>query len=300
MTIPTTAGSPSCPAPVPVAHHALAMSERLRRIQHVALDMDGTIYNGGTLFATTGPFLALLGRLGIHHTFLTNNPSRSSADFLLYLQHLGVSATAGQLYTSAGATLEYLRKTHPHLRRLFILGTASMGAEFARAGYTLVPDDPQNIPDAVVVGFDTTLTYDRLCRAAWWIKQGKPYFATNPDRVCPTDQPTVLVDCGSICAALKEATGRAPTAVLGKPDPAMLSGILHQHDLQPGQLAMVGDRLYTDVVMAWQVGALSVLVLTGEATADEAARHTPRPDLVVADIAELGERLRVAREAKAG
>jgi NagD protein len=83
---------------------------------------------------------------------------------------------------------------------------------------------------------------------------------------------------------------------LGKPDPAMLRGILHKHDLKPEQLAMVGDRLYTDVAMAHRAGALGVLVLTGEATSEEAARHTPQPDLVVADIAELGEKLRAARE----
>ena len=58
------------------------------------------------------------------------------------------------------------------------------------------------MPDVIVAAFDMTLRYERLCRAAWWIKQGVPYIATNPDRVCPTDQPTVLVDCGSICACL--------------------------------------------------------------------------------------------------
>jgi len=272
------------------------MTERLSRIRHVALDMDGTIYNGRTLFAATGPFLALLGQLGIGYTFLTNNPSKSLADYLLHLEGLGIRATAGQLYTSTQATIEFLQETQPNMRRLFILGTPSMCEEFDRAGYTLLPDNPQDVPDAVIVGFDSTLRYERLCRAAWWIKQGKPYFATNPDRVCPTDEPTVLVDCGSICAALREATGRAPAAVLGKPDPAMLRGILHKHGLKPDQLAMVGDRLYTDVAMARRAGALGVLVLTGEATSEEAARHSPPPDLVVADIAELGEKLRAARE----
>jgi NagD protein len=271
------------------------MNERLSRIRHVALDMDGTIYNGGTLFAATGPFLSLLGQLDIGYTFLTNNPSKSLADYQLHLEGLGIRITAGQLYTSTQATIEFLRESQPYIHRLFILGTPSMCEEFGHAGYTLLPDSPQEVPDAVVVGFDKTLNYERLCRAAWWIKQGKPYFATNPDRVCPTDEPTVLVDCGSICAALREATGRAPTAVLGKPDPAMLRGILHKHELKPDQLAMVGDRLYTDVVMARRAGALGVLVLTGEATSEEAARHSPPPDLVVADIAELGEKLRAAR-----
>src|SRR5437773_2616438 len=167
--------------------------------------------------------------------------------------------------------------------------------EFSGAGFVIEPDSPANEPDAVVVGFDTTLTYPRLCRAAWWIAQGKPYFATNPDRICPTDQPTVLVDCGALCAALEAATGCPPAAVLGKPDPAMIRGILHRHSLQPESLAMVGDRLYTDIAMARRAGALGVLVLTGETTAAQAGRHVPAPDLIVKDINELGSLLRAAQ-----
>jgi NagD protein len=275
------------------------MKQRLLPIRHVALDMDGTIYTGKKLFNATAPFLSLLGRLGIGHTFLTNNPSKSVADYVAHLRQMGIRASADQLYTSTQATLEFLREQHPRLHRLFVLGTPSMCAEFADAGYELMPDSPETVPDAVVVGFDSTLSYARLCRAAWWIKQGKPYVATNPDRVCPSDAPTVLVDCGSICAALREATGRVPDAVLGKPDPGMLRGILHQHHLKPEELAMVGDRLYTDVAMAHRAGVLGVLVLTGEASAAEAARHVPPPDLIVADLAELGEKLRNARELNA-
>ncbi len=231
------------------------MNKRLSAIRHVALDMDGTIYRGSTLFDTTGPFLALLKQLGLGYTFLTNNPSKSVTDYLKHLRKIGVPATAGQLYTSTQAAIEYLREQWPHLKRLFALGTASMCEEFADAEFVLMPESPEAEPDAVVVGFDTALTYRRLCRAAWWISRGKPYFATNPDRVCPTDQPTVLVDCGALCAALQAATGKAPTAVLGKPDPAMIRGILHRHALQPENLVMVGDRLYTDIAMARRAGS---------------------------------------------
>lgn len=270
------------------------MKKRLSAIRHVALDMDGTIYRGGTLFETTEPFLALLKELGIGYTFLTNNPSKSVTDYLAHLREMGIAATEGQLYTSAQATIEYLRSEWPQIKRLFVLGTASMCAEFSAAGFALVPDGPDAEPDAVVVGFDTTLTYPRLCRAAWWITCKKPYFATNPDRICPTDQPTVMVDCGSICAALEVATEKKPSAILGKPDPAMIRGILHQHGLEPQNLAMVGDRLYTDMAMAHRAGALGVLVLTGETDADDAARYSPAPDLVVADLAEFGVQLRNA------
>jgi NagD protein len=274
-------------------------SKQLRDVRHLALDMDGTIYSGGTLFKTTLPFLDSLRELGIGHTFLTNNSSKSTRDYLARLQRLGIPVAPGQLYTSTQAMIEYLREQHPALGRLFILSTPSMIEEMTEAGFVSTTDSAADEPEAVVVGFDTTLCYARLCRAAWWIARGKPYFGTHPDRVCPTDEPTVLVDCGAICAALKEATGRAPDVVLGKPDPCMIQGILRRHHLQPHNLAMVGDRLYTDMAMARRAGAVGVLVLTGETGAQEAQQAVPPPDLVVNGLAELGEKLRKARnEAK--
>jgi len=261
----------------------------------VALDIDGTIYSGGTLFASTLPFLALLGELGIRHTFLTNNSSKSTKDYLAQLHQIGIAAAPDQLYTSTQTTIEYLREHKPVVRRLFVLGTASMRREMEGAGFVLTADSASDEPDAVLVGFDTELTFSRLCRAAYWISKSKPFVATHPDRVCPTDQPTVLVDCGAICAALEQAAGRGPDVVLGKPDPCMLRGILSRHALAPEQLAMVGDRLYTDIAMAHRAGALGVLVLTGETTAAEGAKHSPAPDLVVSGLAEFGELLRAAR-----
>ena len=247
---------------------------RLRRIRHVALDMDGTIYMGMSLFPFTKPFLAGLREAGIGYSFLTNNPSKSIADYLHKLETLGIRATRDEMYTTALATIDYIRTHHPAAKRLFLLGTPSMISEFE--------------------AFDMTLRYDRLCRAAWWISQGVPYIATNPDRVCPTDQRTVLVDCGSICACLAHATGRRPDITLGKPDPNMLSGILHRHGLEPDQIAMVGDRIYTDVQMAHNAGAMGVLVLSGETTLDIADRAETQPHIVADDIGVLGELLREA------
>ena len=271
------------------------MNARLANIRHVALDLDGTVYLGGTLFETTKPFLASLGELGIGYTFLTNNPSKSTADYLEHLRRIGIPVVPSQLCTSTQATIEHLRRHWPEVRRLFVLGTPGLCRDLEAAGFTLLPDDPGACPDAVIVGFDQTLTYARLCRAAWWITQGKPYFATNPDRVCPTDQPTVLVDCGSITAALEKATGCAPKAFLGKPDPAMLEGILRRHHLRPECLAMAGDRLYTDMAMARRAGAVGVLVLTGETTAAQAQSHQPAPDFIFPSLAQFGARLRSAQ-----
>lgn len=268
---------------------------RLQRIRHVALDLDGTIYRGGTLFDSTLPFLKLLQELGIGHTFLTNNSSKSTGDYLAQLGRFGISALPEQLYTSTQATVRFLRESLTGVTRLFVLGTPSLIAELRDEGFTCTNDDVADEPDAVVVGFDTGLVFSRLCRAAYWISKGKPFIATHPDRVCPTDEPTVLVDCGSICAALEKATGRSPDTVLGKPAPQMLQGVLHRYALEAGELAMVGDRLYTDIVMARNVGAFAVLVLTGEGNAADVNQAEVVPDLVVSGLDQFGEALRLSR-----
>ena len=264
--------------------------EGLSQIKHVALDMDGTIYLGNTLFPFTKDFLTKMSNAGIGYSFLTNNPSKSVSDYLNKLSGLGIEADEENMYTTSLAAIDYIKTHYPQARKLFLLGTPSMVSQFEKAGYVSCADSPDDVPDALVVAFDMTLEYSRLCRAAWWASQGIPYIATNPDRVCPTDQQVVLVDCGSICKCIEHATGRCPDITLGKPDPNMLKGIVDRHGLKPEEVAMVGDRVYTDIAMARNAGAFGVLVLSGETTLDMIPKSCP-PDLIVRDIEELGELL---------
>ena len=267
----------------------------LAKIRHVALDLDGTIYKGGTLFPFTLSFLKLLAQLNIGHTFLTNNSSKSPRDYLAHLRRMGIDATREQIYTSADSTILYLHENYANVRRIFVLGTESLQQQFREAGFEVLPDDTS--PKLVIVGYDPNLPHDRLCKAAWWVKNGIPYIATHPDRICPTDQPTLLVDCGAICACIESATGIAPAAILGKPDPIMLRGIMQRHKLSPNELAMVGDRLYTDMEMARRSGAVSVLVLSGETTAEQARQHREQLDFTLASIESLGEMLQSCHSA---
>jgi HAD superfamily hydrolase (TIGR01450 family) len=265
----------------------------LARIRHVVLDMDGTAYLGGTLFPHTLPFLATLRQLGIGYSFVTNNCTRSRAEYVEHLRGMGIDAPAHAVWTSAHATIFHLRAKLPDVKRLFVLGTAGLDEELREAGFDVVDAEP----DAVVVGFDTGLTYDDLAQTAWWVSQGLPYIATHPDRVCPTDLPIVLPDCGAICALLESATGRRPDAVPGKPSPAMLDSVLHAHSLASRDVAMVGDRLYTDIRMARDAGVLAVLTLTGETTqadVEECAEAT-RPDVVISHLGELARMMEDAR-----
>lgn len=285
------------------------MKERLSRIRHLALDMDGTIYLGGTLFPFTIDFLERMKKAGIGYSFLTNNPSRSVADYLKKLEGMGIKAEEKDMYTTSLAAIDYIKAHYPSAKRLFFLGTPSMISQFEKAGFESCSDDPDDVPDVLVVAFDMTLDYSKLCRAAWWASQGIPYVATNPDKVCPTDQRTILVDCGSLCRCIEHATGRRPDITLGKPDPNMLTGIMDRYGLEPDEVAMVGDRIYTDTATAHNAGAFGVLVLSGETTLEtaeavaEEARNNPAPeffppDLICRDIKELGDLLIEARNNK--
>ncbi len=268
------------------------LMEACAKIKHVALDMDGTIYLGSTLFPYTKSFLDMLTRHGISYSFLTNNPTKSNKDYLAKLERLGIEATEEQMYTSSIATIDYIHLNHPEAKRLFCLGTPSMQAEFEKAGFTLCKDDAGDRPDILVVAFDMTLEYSRLCRAAWWAsKKDIPYIATNPDWVCPTDEETILVDCGSICKAIKGATQRQPDLVIGKPNPNMLYCIRDKYGLQSDEIAMCGDRIYTDVATAKNAGSLGVLVLSGETTLEMSLGYERQPDITALNIEEFGKLL---------
>ena len=271
---------------------------RLESVRHIIVDMDGTIYEGNRLFSFTIDFFETLKNLSISHTYLTNNSSQSVIQYRDKLHRLGLKASKEDIYTSALATIGYLKSEKPGISNLFILGTDGLKTEFRDAGFLIVKDDSTDEPDAVIVGFDTSLVFGNLCKAAYWIKLGKPFIATHPDLICPTNQPTLLVDCGAISAALESATGRAPDIVLGKPDPGMIFGILERNHFQKNEVAVVGDRLYTDIKMADNAGVLGILVLSGETTEKDLESSLLQPDLVVENIRELGNLLAKSRSSR--
>ena len=265
----------------------------LARIRHVVLDMDGTIYLGKNLFPDTLPFLASLTRLGIGYSFMTNNCSRSRAQYVEHLRAIGIDAKPESVVTSAHATAHYIAATLPNVKRLFVLGSSGLDDDFRLAGFEVVDDKP----DAVVVGFDLDMTYNDLAQTAYWISRGLPYIATHPDKVCPTDQPIVLPDCAAICSLLETATGRKPDFIPGKPNPAMLEAVFTEQQLAPAGVALVGDRLYTDIRMARDAGAVAVLTLTGETKRSdiELCPAANRPDVVVNNLGELQTLIEAAR-----
>mgnify|MGYP001002770015 CR=1 FL=1 len=135
------------------------------------------------------------------------------------------------------------------------------------------------LPEAVILGFDTDFDYARLAQICNMIRRGVPFIVTHPDLNCPTPDGPVP-DCGALTAAVVSATGVEPV-VVGKPAVHMIDAICAKYGTERSTLAMVGDRLYTDIAVGINAGILAVLVLSGETTADDLKTTAYRPDVVL-------------------
>jgi ribonucleotide monophosphatase NagD (HAD superfamily) len=139
----------------------------------------------------------------------------------------------------------------------------------------------------VIVGFDQTLTYENLTIACRLIDRGVPYIATHPDVRCPIEGGEYIPDTGAFLACIKTATGKEPECITGKPYGYMVDTVLERTGLQKEEIAMVGDRLMTDIRFGKDNGILSVLVLTGEATLEDVEKGTVKPDIILPHAKEI-------------
>jgi len=258
----------------------MSESAHLAALKYFLLDMDGTVYLGTKPIDGAADFVRFLQDSGRRHLFFTNNPSVDAAQYSAKLVRMGIAATPDDILTSGEATARYLVAETAY-RRVFVLGTPSFEAELERAGLTPVEDDP----DAVVLAFDNTLTYAKLEKACLLLRAGTPYIATNPDKVCPTDY-GYIPDCGATAELLRAATDRWPKFI-GKPNPEMIRMGMGKIGAEPETTAMVGDRLYTDMQMAYNAGIAAILVLSGETTLDTLALADRQPDHVFPSVREL-------------
>ena len=148
-----------------------------------------------------------------------------------------------------------------------------------------ISTDDQN-PEYVVLGYDTEISYDKISKGSVFMHQGVPLVASHPDMVCPSPEGG-LPDVGAYLAMLKVTTGKDPEHITGKPNPGMIMHKINELGLKPSECAMVGDRLYTDMEMAIQAGCVSVLVLSGEATAADLEESGKIVDVVVNSVDSL-------------
>ena len=236
------------------------------------LDMDGTFYLGDRLIDGSLSFIDRVQKTGRDFLFLTNNSSHNAAFYVERLHRMGLDVPRSKILTSGEATCEIISEKYP-AKRAYVLGNEYLIEEFHEAG---IPVDDAN-PEIAVIGFDTTLTYEKMRKICDLVRAGLPYIATHPDFNCPTEN-GFMPDIGAIIAFIEASTGRRPDLIVGKPNTGIVEAAVRRTHIAPAQMAMVGDRLYTDIETGIRSGMLSVLVMSGETTREMLASSATRPD----------------------
>ncbi|MBR5301712.1 MAG: HAD-IIA family hydrolase [Clostridia bacterium] len=255
--------------------------ERLASIRCFLLDMDGTFYLGDKLIEGSLDFLAALKRTGRTARFLTNNSSKSASVYKKKLEKMGVDEEYRDVMSSGHATVHYCLKHFPG-KKCYLLGNEMLREEMVSMGLEITEDDA----DYVIVAFDTTLDYAKMCKVCDYIRYGKPYIATHPDFNCPTET-GFIPDMGAIMAFIEASTGRKADVILGKPYVGIVDEALMRTGFGLDEMAMVGDRLYTDVATGVNHGMTGILVLSGEADMDTVANSDVKPHLIFGKLADM-------------
>lgn len=257
--------------------------ERLNQIKLFLLDMDGTFYLGDRLIEGSLDFIERVKQTGRDFLFLTNNSSHNSAFYVEKLKRMGLEVDRSKVMTSGEATCEKIQAMYPD-KKCFVLGNEFLIEDFREAD---IPIDMEH-PDIVVIGFDTTLDYQKMTAVCDFVRAGLPYIATHPDFNCPTET-GFIPDIGAIMAFIEASTGRRPDLIVGKPHTGIVEAVLRRTGLQTQELAMVGDRLYTDIETGLRSGMLSILVMSGETTEDMLRDSTTVPDLKFGRLSDMNE-----------
>lgn len=257
----------------------------LQKITAVILDMDGVIYCGNRPIGGASRAVAFLRGLGKKVIFLTNNSENTRPHYVQKLRRMGIPVAEKDVITSGQVAADYIRRLDPEAK-VFVIGGKGLVDEITRAGLRLVAPEKAAY---VVVGIDQELTYGKLKDGLRALLSGAKFIATNPDRVYPTED-GLLPGAGAVIAALERCSGRKPDVIIGKPYPHMIRYGLKILGTDPGETAIIGDQIETDIKAGKRAGLFTILVLSGVASEDDVRRAKGTkdfPDCVLRSLAEV-------------
>jgi len=264
-------------------------------VDGLVCDLDGVVYKGDEAIPGSSEAITRLRSCGVSVVFCTNNSRSTVAQYLSKLGRLGIDASEDEVLTSATVTGEELARRGLAGASAFVVGGEGVRAALAGAG--IRQSGPEDTVDLVVVGNDFDFDYDAMRRASLAVRDGARFIATNDDASLPTPS-GLWPGAGAIVAAIETASGKR-AEVMGKPHSPMmeaaarrLSGCVH--------IAAVGDRPETDLAGGAARNWTTILVTSGVTAPEDVARVSPRPDVVVNDLADLAETICAAQERSRG
>lgn len=240
----------------------------------IILDMDGTVYLGGIPIKGAVEFIKKRWQDADFY-FLSNNTSKSVGTYVARLNEMGILAEEKHILSPVVPLADFLR-LHS-IKCIYPVGNTDFKDDLKKRMPYL--EFSSKNAAAVVLAYDTELTYKKLAESALLLQKPEVLFlATHPDNVCPSPYGP-LPDVGSFIKLYEKAAGRSPQFIFGKPEPKVLEPLFALYD--KSEMIMVGDRLSTDKKLAENAGIDFALVLSGEATLKDLEKETLQPAAVL-------------------
>lgn len=256
----------------------------------IIFDMDGTIYLGKNLFPGVLDTFKYLNEKKIDYVFFTNNSSHDLDFYFKKITDFGIKCDLKRnFYSSTEVTIAHLLERN--VKDIFVIGNKCLKDKLEKH-FNLVPtfENGRKI-DAVVAGFSTELVYQELKDASLYLQtQDIPFIATNGDYRCPIEDGLYIPDCGGMCEWLYRCTGKKAT-VMGKPNPEIIDYLAKEFDVSKDEVLVVGDRLYTDILVGVNAKVDTLCVLSGESSLEDVKNYPHKPTFILDSIKELPELL---------
>jgi HAD superfamily hydrolase (TIGR01450 family) len=249
------------------------------------IDLDGVVWIGREMVDGATEALATLLDQGKEIVFVTNNPGKLASEYANRLTAaLGVEVGGERIVTAGEATAGLAAERTGADSTAFVIGAPAFHDTVAAAGLRPLEGDAGREADAVLVSGHREFDYGELLTATQALQRGAGLFATSRDPTLPMPG-GAWPGTGAVLAAVETASS-ATAEVGGKPEPhlfAMARGRIAGAE----RIAMVGDRVSSDIDGGRRAGLETILVLSGATTRQEAAEASPPPDHTVADLAGL-------------
>lgn len=243
-----------------------------KRYDGYLIDLDGTIYKGTKKMPSGQRFVQRLIDKQVEYLFVTNNSTKTPEAVAQNLtQNHQIPTTANQVYTSGMALADYLAK-FDDVHRVLMIGEDGLKAALLDKGFELVTKAPA---DAVAIGLDRDVTYEKILQGTLAIQQGARFVATNPDTNLPTER-GMVPGAGSVVAFLATAVEPAPV-IIGKPEDIIMKGALEKLHLNHDQALMVGDNYNTDIKAGLHANIDTLLVYSGVSKKAVVAKESKQP-----------------------
>jgi 4-nitrophenyl phosphatase len=254
----------------------------LRGLHGVVMDMDGVLYRGNTPLPGLLEFFRYLDERRLRYLLLTNNSTTLPEGYSQKLAAMGLHVPPELILTSGTVLLNYMRPRYPAGTRIYGVCMKPL-QDYLLDGTGYVWDE--RAPQVVISSADFAVIYEKLRLACLAIRAGADWIATNTDKTLPTEE-GLVPGSGALVAALVTATDRQPVA-LGKPELPMMEQALDRLGMSAFEVAMVGDRLDTDILGGINAQMPTIMVETGVSTREEAETGPINPDYIVEDLPAL-------------